>query len=188
MTAAEYRSAVKKRVDIDEAVTTFDTYIDDFVTQSVRRLYPLASEETAPDTVTITVNTAGEAEVTFTAIDNDDVRMVEVYDGAFWFPVDLIYRHGNTIRLRGLNTNCVQAKLYGLKAYATTTVPQHLELAVIWYAMSQFYDFVAGNKRKYNVYMQNGGSSVDDMRQQSDYYEAKADDLLKERATIYGAQ
>lgn len=188
MTLAEYTTAVKRRLDIEVAATEFDDEIGDFIEQSVKRLYPLTAQEVDPEIVSVTIDSYGEGEVSFTTESLDDVRLVEAYDGSSWFPVDGVYRHGSKLRVRGLSTDVSQLKLYGLLAYDVETVPGFLELPVIWYSMSEFYDMLAGNKRKYNVYMQNGGAALDDMRQESDYYEAKAQRYIEEHATAYGSQ
>jgi hypothetical protein len=48
---------------------------------------------------------------------------------------------------------------------------------------------LSGNKSKFNVYTQQaGGNAVEDMRAQSQYFEAKADAYVDEKAQLYGSQ
>jgi hypothetical protein len=52
--------------------------------------------------------------------------------------------------------------------------------------MSEFYDFLAGNKRKYNIYDSSGARDVDNMKDQADFYERKANVYLSDRVKLYG--
>lgn len=193
MTTAEALTAVKNRLNLTD--TTFDTQLTDFFDTSVDRLYPKVQKEVAAQTVTATVDSWGEATVDLSALTTplDDVRLVEASQGNSWYPADSIYRHGTSLRVRDLATTVTQLKIYGLKAYvvsgATTDIPERYELAVLWFMMSEFFDLLSGNKSKFNVYMQsNGGGAMDDMRQESEYYENKAMAYLDEKAQLYGSQ
>ena len=93
------------------------------------------------------------------------------------------------MRVRDLTSDVTQLRLYGLKKYvvsdSSVDLPEHLELPVM---MSEFYDMLAGNKSKFNVYMQAaGGNAVEDMRAEAQYYEAKADAYIEEKTTLYGS-
>lgn len=190
MTATEYRDAIKRRLGISS--TDFNDDIDDFVTQSVKRLPPKAMLETDAEEVAITVSSTGEASVDLTSLTEpvDDVRKIEAYDGTFWFEVSSsdFYRHATTVTVRGLTTDLTKLKVYGLDEYTTTEVPTRLENAVIWFSMAEFYDMLAGNKSKFNQYSQsNGARSMDVMRDQAVYFESKAEVYLDEHSTAYGS-
>lgn len=192
MTTAEALTAAKNRLSI--TTTDFDTQLTDFFDMAVNRLFPKIQKEVAAQTVNATVDSYGEATVDLSALGTalDDVRAVEATEGQRWYPVDDIYRHGTSLRVRGLETTVSQLKLYGLKAYvvasSTVDLPERFELPVIWYMMSEFFDMLAGNKSKFNVYTQAaGGNAVDDMRAEADYYDQKASDYIDEKATLYGA-
>lgn len=186
MIAATALASVKTRLDI--ADTTWDTAINDFVAMAVKRLYPVAQLEVAVQTVALTVDNYGEAQVNMASMSTPILaaRKVEVSGGYGWSESNDNYHHGTTLFVRSLNSGTMQARIYGVTTFTLPTVPEHLELAVIWYAMGEFYDFLAGNKRQYNVYMQGGARAVENMRDEADFYERKANVYLNDRATIYG--
>ena len=185
------RLAVKNRLGIPSGTTTFDTILDDFIGQSVNRLSPKAQKEVAAQTKAVSVDSYGEATVDLSALSTAvaDVRLVEASSGFSWDPADSIHRHGVTLRVRDLDTAVTSLKLYGLNPYVLTDVPDALQLAVIWFAMAEFYDYLAGDKAKYNIYVQTTGArGVDNMRDESAYFEAKAEAHLDEHSTMYGVQ
>lgn len=189
LTTATARTAVKNRLGI--SVTTWDTQIDDFVAQAVNRLAPKAQKEVASQTKALTVDNYGESIVDLSALSTPvtDVRLVEVTDGNSYWPADSIYRHGVSLRIRDLISSVTTAKIYGLNAYVITDVPDNLQLAVFWFAISEFYDYLASNKSQYNIYAQTTGArAVDNMRDESTYFEAKAENYLDEHANAYGSQ
>lgn len=191
MTSASALASVKNRLDIPSSDTTFDTQINDYVTQAVNRLFPRTGQETAPQTVSVTVDQFGEALIDLSTLPTpvSDVRLVEYVGTGAVAPADSKYVHGTQLRLRDLPSWTAQAKIYGLVPFTITTVSPQLELAVIWFAMSEFYENLGGNKRKFNIYMQtNGVSAMGEMRQEAQFYENKADMFLDEQATMYGSQ
>jgi hypothetical protein len=199
MTQATALVSVKNRLDLSSD-TTFDTVLADYILAAVKRLYPRAGAQIAPQTVSISPDTYGEAFVDLQSASLttklDGVRLVEIAGSGAWAPNDSRYQHGTQLRLRDLPSWATQAKLYGLNRFvldasvaANTTVPEELEHAVIWYAMSEFYENLTGNKRKYNIYMQtNGARGVDNMRDEAIYYEQRADQYIEEQRTGGGAQ
>jgi len=189
MIDTDARSSVKRRLDIDDSDTTFDTAIDDFVLSGVKRLYPIAARELVAESIAVSVDNYGEAIVDLSALTDAPLsaRKVEVSSGYGWSPAQHNYHHGTNLYIRELDTGVTTAKVYGLTRFALSTVPEELEQAVLWYAMSEFYDYLSGNKRKYNIYMQSGARSVDNMRDESEYYEQKANVYLNDRTTLYGA-
>lgn len=189
MIYTDARNQIKRRLDIDSAVTTFDDAIDDFVLSGVKRLYPIAARELAPESVSISVDSYGEAIVDLSTLTDEPLaaRRVDVSAGFGWSPAQHNYHHGTSLFIRELESDITNAKVYGLARHYLGTVPEELEQAVLWYAMSEFYDYLAGNKRKYNIYMQSGARAVDNMRDESEYYEQKANVYLNDRVTLYGA-
>lgn len=193
MTTTEALTAAKNRLYL-EGSTDFDTELTDFFDMAVDRLYPKVQKEIAAQTVNATVDSYGEAIVDLSAVTTplDDVRLVEATEGFETYPVSNIYRHGVNLYVRGLNTSVTQLKLYGLKKYviaaSTVDLPEHFELPVIWYMLAEFYDMLAGHKGKFSVYAQQaGGNAVDDMRAEAQYYEAKAEAYIDEKAQLYGS-
>lgn len=184
--------SVKRRLDIADADTTWDSQLAEFIQSGVKRLYPLVQREVAPVEVSVSVDD-GEAVVDLSTQSLDEVRAVESYQGTYWAEVDDFIHHAGQLYIQGLPDATTAVKLYGRSRYTLTssetsaTVPQELEQAVFWYAMSEFYDFLAGNKRKYNLYTNNGARGVDNMIDLSDRYEQKANIFLNDHATISGA-
>lgn len=190
MTKTEALTSVKFRINID--TTDFDSELGEFFTSSVDRLYPLAQKEVDAQEVSIAVDSYGEASTTLSDAGLTDVRAVEVYGGGAWRDVDNIFRHGTKLRVRGLSTSDSQLRLYGLSRYVVASdsvdLPAELREPVFWFMASFFFDMLAGNKSKYNTYMQtNGGNAVDDMRAEADYYEQRALQYLENQPQIYGA-
>lgn len=193
MTTAEALTAVKNRLYLG-ASTDFDTALTDFFDTAVDRLYPKIQREVAVQTATATVDSYGEASVDLSTLPTplDDVRQVDATEGQRWYPVDSIYRHGTILRIRDLETTVTQVRLYGLNAYvvaaATVPLPERFELPVLWFMMSEFFNMLAGNKSKFNAYTQAaGGRAVDDLTNEADYYEQKAEKYIDDKAMLYGA-
>ena len=188
MIAATALASVKTRLDIDSSDTTWDNAINEFVASAVKRLYPIAQNEVAVQTVNLTVDSFGEAQVAMASMSTPILaaRKVEVSSGYGWSETNDNYHHGTTLFIRSLSTSDTQARIYGVTTYTLATVPEHFEQAVIWYAMSEFYDFLAGNKRKYNIYASGGARAVDNMKDEAQFYEQKANVYLNDRVSLYG--
>lgn len=197
MTSATALVSVKNRLDL-VTDTTFDTVLADYIAAAVARLFPRAGAEVPAQTVSAVVDAYGEANIDLSGLATPlaDVRYVEAMGSQAWQPVDNKWLHGNILRLRDVSNYVTSFRLYGINRFtlhatipANTTIPQELELAVIWYAMSEFYENLTGNKRKYNIYMQQSGArGVDNMRDEAIYYEQKADQYIEEQAGMYGSQ
>lgn len=185
-TAATARASVKNRLGIKSADTTWDTIIDDFVAAAVLRLYPKASLETDRQEVTpVTVDSYGECEIDLSALSGvRAARTIEGWDGFTWQTITDRFHHGTKLRLRGVSTAVSKVRLYGLKPFSTIdNVPDWLLQAVFWYAMAEFYDYLAGSNADYNIYMQNTGArAVDNLRDESLYFDQKANQYLLEQA------
>lgn len=190
MEAADARNSVKLRLDISSTVDTFDEAIDEFVLSAVGRLSPIALRDVDYQDIDLTVDAYGEAVIDLSSLGTPlhSVRRAEVSSGGSYDSVDDTYHHGGKYYLRDLDSSYNTARLYGLVEYDLANVPSYLKLAVIWFAMSEFYDFLAGNKRKYNVYMGSGARTVENMREESDVYEQKANDYLNDRVELYGVK
>jgi hypothetical protein len=85
-----------------------------------------------------------------------------------------------------LSTSVTKLRIYGVTTFTLANIPVYLEQAVLWYAMSEFYSYLAGSKSKYNIYTQSGARSVDNMKDEADFYEDKANVYLNDRAQLYG--
>lgn len=180
------RTSLKRRLDIDASDITFDAQLDEFVLAGVSRLYPIAQKEVARVEQDITVDSYGEAVFNMTTAAILAARAVEVYAGGAWTPHTDTYHHGTSLILRDLTTSYTKARVYGTTSFVLADVPSYLEQAVLWFAMSEFYDFLSGNKRKYNLYSMNGARAVDNMKDEADFYEQKANVYLNDRVQLYG--
>lgn len=188
MLVADARNAVKKRLDIATAVTTFDTDIDQFVTESVKRLYPFAQYEFDPQVATGFSVAGGRVRVDLSTLAGpvESVRFVESSDdGTYYSPVDHS-QHGKYLTIDDVSSSTTRLQIYGLGKFTLANLYDYLEQAVVYYACAEFFKFLIGNKRKYNVYMQNGRANVDNMQDLADYYEQQANQYLSDRATLYG--
>lgn len=191
MTAPEALVAVKSRLGIPTGTTTFDTQINEFVASAVRRLYPRVKMEVASQEVTsYSIDNLGETQIDLSTLTTPikSARKVEINDGFSWSPVSDTYHHGKYLRLRGLSSSSQPLRIYGLTPFPTiASVYDEILQAVIWLAMSEFYDFLAGTGKSYNIYMQvSGARAVDNMADQSAYYDTKANNFIDEQARSYG--
>jgi hypothetical protein len=168
-------AGIKSRLDI--STTDWDTILATLLQSAVKRLYPFAQREINMQTVTPTVDVYGEAKIELSTLTTPvlEAARVEGYNGANWFDVENITHHGSELFVRDIPSTTTSLRIYGRGGYTlessvtASTVPEHLEQAVWWYAMSEFYDYLLGNKRKYNLYTQNGARAVDNMQDQSEY-------------------
>ena len=189
MIAATALTSLKRRLDIDSSDTSFDAQLNEFVLSAVGRLYPVAQKEVPTQTKNVTVDNFGETTVDLSALTTPCMaaRKVEYREqSGVWAPADATYHHGVSLQVRELPTYVTTLNIYGVTMFDLATVPAYLEQAILWYAMAEFYDFLAGNKRKYNLYQLNGARAVDNMEDQSEFFEGKANVYLADRATIYG--
>ena len=189
MTIEQVRESVKNRLDLDQANTDFDSQIDDFIDKGIKRLYPIALRPLPVQVKDIIVDGFGEAVIDLSALTNpaDSVRKVEVSNGvAGWLRTSDFYHQGTFLYIQDLDGSVSQARLYANGVFTLDNLADDLEPPVVWFAMSEFYDYLAGNKRKYNSYMNNGAREVDNMNELSDYFERKANVYLNDRVHIYG--
>jgi len=191
MTADEARDAIKNRLKIPLTTDTFDDLIEGYVVDSVRRLYPRSALEVESQEVnSFSVDDLGEVVIQMSALPTPirSARKVEMYDDYTWSTVNDTYHHGNELRLRGLTDNTSNIRIYGLKSFPDITyVYEELLQAIIWWGMSEFYDYLASDKKSYNIYMQvSGARAVDNMADQSAYYDTKANQYVDEQARAYG--
>ena len=188
MVLATARTTVKSRLDIDSTVTTFDSLIDGFVNDAVNRLFPKAMQDAGQYNQVVVIDSqTGQGIVSLTASTFDTYRSIEALgsDGVP-FPVRDTMQFGTNVRVRGLSSSVSTPVIYGLKRYTLTTVPLELERAIYYYAMSDFYSFLVGNKRYYNAYMSNGRGEVESMDEIAAGLESKADAIVEEKSTYYG--
>lgn len=189
---ADIRTSVKYRLDIGVSApdTSFDTIIDQFINDMVKRLWPRASREVPEQEAAVTVDDRGQASVNLTTLTTpcDGFRLIDADDGNGEWPVTDTLEHGGVVRLRGLTSEVSVVHVYGLAKFTLDNLNSEFELPLIYYTVSEFYNHLVGDKRLYNQYMANGRPAVDNMKDLADEYEAKADVILDEKAVMYGRQ
>ena len=184
MLVADARNDVKTLLDISDI--TFDDDIDAFVTSGVKRLFPFIQKEVAPASVTNFTAKAG-ARVQFELPSGvEGLRMLEIYDGDGYYDHTNHIIHGSTVIVNEVPGRVTEFMVYGLGKYSLADLPTELERAVVYYACSEFFNLLTGNKRKYNVYMSNGRPAVENMQDMAQYYNEQANIYLNDRGTLYG--
>lgn len=186
MTSSSAVSRTKSRLGITD--TSFDTLLAEFFTSSINRLEPRAMREVAVQSISISSDDYGEANIDLGSDPStplDDLDSVEGKQSGRWWPIEDWDRHGSNLRLRNLPSDVTQVQIYGLNAFDPdgTDLPTKYELPVIWLMMAEFFDYLASNKSNYDIYtQQTGARAVDNMQDESLYYEQKADAYIEDRA------
>ena len=175
--AVQYRERVKSRLKIKQSETAFDQDIDEYLQSAVDRLFPFVQTERT-DTVEV-----AEDDWKFTLPDGvESIRML--FDDSDHQYTNFI-QHDRTILLREMFAEGTFT-IYGNGKYTLETLESWLLLPIYWYAMAEFYLTLAGDKAKYNIYMANGARQVDNMRDQSEYLEERANTYLQDRGVLLG--
>lgn len=190
MAVNSYRDKIKRRLGIYEDDGQFDTDIDDFTVEAVKNLYPIVQRELPFETYTMNANT-NEID-----LDSDqltgrivNVRKLEIQDPVNfnWSGYDEFTQHDNIVSLYGAKSSESTIRLQGNGRYTNGNVPSELDQVIICWAMSEFYSLLVGDKRKYNIYSQSSGArGVDNLRDLSDYYLDRGNQILADRATVRG--
>ncbi len=191
MTSVQALTKVKNRLDIPTNTTTFDTVLADFIDTARARLFPRVALEIGPQNLTSFTAVDGEVELDLVADFTEDIhaaRQIEAYATYGWAKLSTFYHHGSTLRIREIPTDTTILRVYGLAPFALVEdVPEYYLQAVYWYAMAEFYDYLAGNNSQYTIYTQATGSrGVDNMQEVSAYFDTKADRFLDENGQKYG--
>lgn len=175
---------VKKRLSIK--TSDYDVILADFIDSSLLRLFPRAGLEVERQEVPIAsvIDMAALPEEIHTA------RRIEVndeFDGG-WRRVSDFHHHGTLLYIDDTPVTASLLRIYGIAPFAAEAdVPTYLQQALIWLSMAEFYDYLAGNKSAYNIYMESTGArGVDNMQDMSAYFESKASQHLDEAAQVYG--
>lgn len=186
MNEAKALKSLKNRLDIDADDTTFDGMLKEYLGDGVTRLSPTVYNEVDPIEKQVSTDEKGRTVVDLTEDALDDVRFVEANDSGGMEELTNTRVHANKLYIRGLSSDVSTVTVYGLCEYDMRDLPRYLHVAVYWFAMSEFYNFLVGNKSRYNAYMQNGRGDVDEMQDLADFYETKAEKYLSEKVTPYG--
>jgi len=184
MVDTDARNDVKTLLDISD--TTFDDDIDAFVASGVKRLFPFIQKEVARASVSSFTSVAGGRVEFDLPTGVEGIRMLEVYDGDGYYDHTDYIAHGTKLTVNAIPGRVTEFSVYGLGKYTLADLPTELERAVIYYACSEFFNLLSGNKRKYNVYMSNGRPAVENMQDMAQYYNEQANIYLNDRGTLYG--
>lgn len=188
--ATAVRDSVKTRLHIKAVDTTFNDVIDEFVSAAVLSLYPLAALEVGKQTTSVSPDAYGEVEIDLSSLSTPlrAARRVEAYDGSSWRRVRSTFHHKDLLTLRGLNSSETQVRIYGVTSFKTVPdVYDWFLKALYWFAMSEFYDYLAGDKSTYSIYMQQTGArAVDNMSDEAEHFDLKAKAFLEEQKQTYG--
>lgn len=184
------RSRVKNLLDIASSNTDFDSIIDEFVLNGVARLYPYVQREVAAQSVTdFDTPYAGRVEIDMSGLATviEDARMIEGDTGTEYVELDDYLVHGTTLIINDVDSDISTIRIFGLDRHDLDTVTQEFELPVIYFAISDFYNHLVGDKRRYNIYMQSTGArGVDNMQDMAVHFEDLANAYINDRATLYG--
>ncbi len=180
-----YRDRVKRRLGINEDDDSFDSDIDDFTIESIDNLFPIVQVELAPEEFPLLPE---EYKVDLSASDILSVRKVLLSNTeGVSESTDDFTMHGETLALYGTSSYARIVTVEGLGRYNIDNVPLEYNQVVINWIMSEFYSLLVGDKRKYTLYTQTSAArSVDNLRDLSDYYLDRGNQILADRATIRG--
>lgn len=189
MTDAEAIKGAKLRANLPLEVTEFDAELGLFATDAVKRLFPIVQRQMPADTsVTLAKDTH-----TFTLPTGlESIRSGGLFIKSTtltkWESFDEFTQHDRLIYLEGDFTVAKDIKILGLGRYTLKNLPEEYDVAVIYYVLAEFFALLAGNKSKYNTYIQaSGARGVDNMRDMADWYTEKANQEVADRAQIEGA-
>lgn len=194
MTSATVKTDVKAMLGLTGS--TFDALLDTLIPIAVNRLFPDSGYELPRVSVNVSVDNYGEAIIDLSAQSPviAFARRVEYLgSGTAAAEVEDKYHQGRFLYLRQLPSWTTSVLIYGIAEFtlhatvdASTTIPNYLQLGLYWYIMSAFYDQLAGSKSDYNIYSQTSGARmVDNLRDESTYFEAKAKQYVMEQTNIY---
>ncbi len=180
---------VKRRLGIPETNIEFDTDIADYVEESLAMLSPIIQREMTTETVTLAAD-ANTVDLTALTGSVRSLRAVEVYNDLddIYEPYDGFTQHSTTVYIDRSWDEAKTLKLFPLGAYGESNLPIEFVQVIINWSMSEFYSNLVGNSRKYNLYTQaSGARKTDNMRDTSDYYWGRGNQLLVDRAKVSGS-
>jgi len=180
-----YRDRVKRRLGILQDDLQFDSDIDDFTTESINSLYPIVQAELAPESFVLNANSS---EIDLSESEIVSVRKLKFQDeNGYLESSDEYTMHADVITIYGSSSYERTVVVEGSGRYDVANVPLEYNQVIINWIMSEFYSLLTGDKRKYNIYTQTTGArSVDNLRDLSDYYLDRGNQILADRATIRG--
>lgn len=179
MLIANALAEVKEQLNIASTDATFDADLTTDINFAVKDLYPLAMSEVAPNTSATfeSDNRSISIPAGMTLI-----RKVEIADQSVDF-----WQHETKIYLLNTFSGTESIRIFGFGRHTITTVPEEIESVIINWAVAKFYLRLAGNRRKYNIYVGNVGAvSNRDMKDSAQFFKEMGDSLLEERSAVRG--
>lgn len=189
MTISDGQTWLKLRLDIDASDDTFDNLLQSFLESAIKRIFPRVASEVAPQEVTPTITDYQTTiDLNTLTVPVDGYKRIEAVVAGIPHTDFSVSKNLTTVTIWGVAPDVDKFIVYGLMRYSLATLPTYYEQGLLWYCMSEFYTFLVGNRRKFNEYMQNGTSTVDEMQDLAEMYEQKAKDFLDEQAPRYVRQ
>ena len=188
------RLKVKQKLDIADAVTTFDTIIDDALTQAIPRLAPYLQYQLAED---VTVTLAGGVDNFTMPVAASNLERVYVRSSSSdqWRLIDLWQQVRNKVYLNETFGSAMEVKVIAHRPFTQSDADYALlasdypaaMLPLYLFACSEFASVLVGNKRKFNIYQQSNGSrSLDEMKDLVEFYENRAVRILEDEISAEG--
>lgn len=179
----------KRMLNITDS--TFDSDLTTYVPYAIKLLSPIALNEVAADT-TKTVNSDNRTIDLPTGMRQVRSGGLELYssDVSDYRVFSDFRQHGSKIVTDYYVAAGTQSRIWGLSDYKqdASDLPIELELVIVYWTMSLFYNSLAGNKRKYNIYVGTTGSAADhDMKDSATFYMNEGNSILTDRVTVRGS-
>ena len=171
-------------------LTTFDSQLTDHMRLAVSNLYPQAQAELTPDTSLVWPSSDN---VLTLPTGVRGIRMLEIKsDATYYRRIDSSHYmvHGSQVILGTLEWASYPMRVWGLGNYvlhassaASTTLPSELEVVVVYWTVALFYESLAGNRRRYNVYVGAAGAAADqDIKDSAEYFTERGQEILLQRS------
>lgn len=177
LTTATARARVKRKFQIPTSDIGFDADIDDAVSMACDLISPFSKRKIAEDTsITLTANQSSfTLPVSGSELNRLYIRASANYK---WSLFTDWTQDGDTIYMYESFNSSMQLKILAYGDYDVSTIASisnAMCIPLIDFACSEFASFLAGNKTKYNIYMQNTGArAVDNLLNMSEWYETRA--------------
>ncbi len=187
------RSKIKNKLDIASADVTYDAILLECIEQAIPRLSPWIQYQVAED---VSQSLAVDADK-FTLTAGQDLQRLygRTASTDVWRELDLWRQHRNTVYITEPVDSTTSLKILSQRPFTysdadlellATDYPSAM-LPLYNFAMSEFYTYLTGNKRKFNDYIQSRGvSTLDEMKDLVTFYEERAIKILENEVSAEG--
>jgi hypothetical protein len=189
LTVSTARARVKRKFQIPTSDTGFDADIDDAVSMACDLISPF-SKRKIPEDTSITLS-ANQSSFTIPSAGSEINRIYIRSSSSYQYALFTDWtQDGDTIYMYENFDSSMQLKILAYGDFDTSTIASisnAMCIPLIDFACSEFASFLAGNKTKYNIYMQNTGArAVDNLLNMSEWYEGRALKRLEKIADAEG--